>query len=293
MIRYKCEKCGSVLKIKDRLAGTKGKCPKCETAFKVPDAPTGGAAENAAEEQDVSEEDAIFGKDFFTLQETPKGPRQPIPIASPTAVESNSDDDFAGDDPPPAGNPQPFSAARPSSTDNSSNIAGQLLSKTGKKNRPDDWQDPEEEEGGYDVSAIRYLLLYRIVPLLVVGVLLSWGGYALFSDMLGDELERPPLAEVSGVVTLDGKGVEAMVVFQPDAGEEKSTKSGSISRGTCDKNGKYTLFYTADIEGAVIGKHNVMIAVGPLRFQQTAEVKEGENSEVNFELLTPATPPPN
>ena len=153
MIRYKCEKCGSVLKIKDRLAGTKGKCPKCETAFKVPDAPSGDAADGAAEEQDVSEEDAIFGKDFFTLQETPKGPRQPIPVASPSAVDSDPDDDFAGDDLPPAGNPQPFSAARPSSTDNSSNIAGQLLSKTGKKNRPDDWQDPEEEEGGYDVSA--------------------------------------------------------------------------------------------------------------------------------------------
>ena len=186
MIRYKCEKCGSVLKIKDRLAGTKGKCPKCETAFKVPDAPSGDAeVESAADDQDVSEEDAIFGKDFFTLQETPRGPRQPIPVASPTAVDSDPDDDFAGDDPTPAANPQPFSAARPSSTDNSSNIAGQLLSKTGKKNRPDDWQDPEEEEGGYDVSAIRYLLLFRIVPLLVVGVLLSWGGYALFSDMLG------------------------------------------------------------------------------------------------------------
>ena len=173
MIRYKCEKCGSVLKIKDRLAGTKGKCPKCETAFKVPDAPTGGAAENAAEEQDVSEEDAIFGKDFFTLQETPKGPRQPIPIASPTAVESNSDDDFAGDDPPPAGNPQPFSAARPSSTDNSSNIAGQLLSKTGIRTVPMTGRTRKKKRAGMtyrrsgtccSIGSSRCLLLESFFP---------------------------------------------------------------------------------------------------------------------------------
>lgn len=35
-IRYKCDKCGSTLNIKDELAGTAGKCPKCKTAFTVP-----------------------------------------------------------------------------------------------------------------------------------------------------------------------------------------------------------------------------------------------------------------
>ena len=46
-IRYKCEQCGSVLKIKDDLAGKPGKCPKCKTAFTVP-APE-GAADNSGE----------------------------------------------------------------------------------------------------------------------------------------------------------------------------------------------------------------------------------------------------
>lgn len=294
MIRYKCDKCGSVLKIKDRLAGTKGKCPKCETAFKVPAAPASDTSEpdDASDDQDVSEEDAIFGKDFFTQQETPKGPQQPVPVSS-SADDDSDPGDFAGDDVPSvAANPQPFSAAKPSSTDNSANIAGQLLSKTGKKNRPDDWQDPNEEEGGYDFSAIRYVVLYRIAPIVLGGILLAWGGFALFSDMVGDKLERPPLAEVSGVVTLDGKVVQAMVIFQPDAGGEKSTKSGSMSQGRCDENGKYTLSYTAEIQGAVIGKHNVIISVGHLRFQQKAEVKEGENPATNFEVFTPATAPP-
>ncbi len=47
-IRYTCDKCESVLKIKDELAGTDGKCPKCKTRFVVPqpapDAEPGAAA---------------------------------------------------------------------------------------------------------------------------------------------------------------------------------------------------------------------------------------------------------
>lgn len=40
-IRYECEQCGSVLKIKDDLAGKPGKCPKCKTPFTVPDVDEG------------------------------------------------------------------------------------------------------------------------------------------------------------------------------------------------------------------------------------------------------------
>ena len=35
-IRFTCNECGSVLKIKDELAGTRGKCPKCKAEFIVP-----------------------------------------------------------------------------------------------------------------------------------------------------------------------------------------------------------------------------------------------------------------
>lgn len=35
-IRYECDQCGSVLKIKVDLAGKPGKCPKCKTPFTVP-----------------------------------------------------------------------------------------------------------------------------------------------------------------------------------------------------------------------------------------------------------------
>ena len=35
-IRYKCEECGVAMKIKDDLAGKKGKCPQCKSSFIVP-----------------------------------------------------------------------------------------------------------------------------------------------------------------------------------------------------------------------------------------------------------------
>lgn len=57
-IRYECEQCGSVLKIKDDLAGKPGKCPKCKTAFTVP-APDGAADSSgdiaAAQDSDDAE----------------------------------------------------------------------------------------------------------------------------------------------------------------------------------------------------------------------------------------------
>ena len=50
VIRYTCEKCTSVLKISDDLAGTDGKCPKCKVKFKVPAATQGtDAAEDATQ----------------------------------------------------------------------------------------------------------------------------------------------------------------------------------------------------------------------------------------------------
>ncbi len=48
-IRFTCAGCGSLLKIKDELAGTDGKCPKCKTEFVVPDPETDDEDEDAAE----------------------------------------------------------------------------------------------------------------------------------------------------------------------------------------------------------------------------------------------------
>lgn len=80
-------------------------------------------------------------------------------------------------------------------------------------------------------------------------------GFALLALMLlGCGQKGPATATVSGTIKLNGEPVEgAVVLFQP-VGEGRS------SRGLTDANGRYTLTYTADQKGALIGEHIVSVS---------------------------------
>ena len=70
----------------------------------------------------------------------------------------------------------------------------------------------------------------------------------------GPPADVPPLGEVTGRVTLDGKPLaNAAVVFSP------ADKRDSM--GTTDENGEYTLLFARQL-GATIGKHTVRITKG-------------------------------
>ena len=63
----------------------------------------------------------------------------------------------------------------------------------------------------------------------------------------------PPLGKVSGVVTLDGQPLaDAIVTFAPPTGRP--------SQGITGSDGRYTLAYTADEQGAMVGDHVVRIS---------------------------------
>lgn len=65
--------------------------------------------------------------------------------------------------------------------------------------------------------------------------------------------DRPPLAKVSGVVTLDKAPVEgAAVMFMPVAG-------GRPAQGLTDAQGKFTLTTFDEGDGAIIGEHKVTV----------------------------------
>ena len=62
----------------------------------------------------------------------------------------------------------------------------------------------------------------------------------------------PEVADVVGVVTLDGQPLEgATITFAPEAGRASS--------GVTDSTGRYNLNYTGSIRGAMLGAHRVMI----------------------------------
>jgi hypothetical protein len=117
----------------------------------------------------------------------------------------------------------------------------------------------------------------------------------------GQHSDLPPLAKVSGRVTLDGQPLpRGTVQFVPDASKGAS---GPAAVGTIGPDGRYELV-TAGAPGAVIGWHQVRIrateaptpqspdppSILPARYNNaqtsalTAEVKAGEDNVVEYRL---------
>jgi len=71
--------------------------------------------------------------------------------------------------------------------------------------------------------------------------------------------DGPKVAQVSGVVTLDGKPYpNAVVTFQPQGGNT-ADGAGMGSTGLTDEQGRYSLTTIDGRGGAVVGKHRVRI----------------------------------
>ncbi len=118
-IRYECEECGSVLKIKDDLAGKPGKCPKCKTPFTVPAADGDSAssgeitatessedAESKQADSQPSDSGADFDLDAFlsgdddsAVKSKPKAAKTSRPTKTLDAEHSSLDE---SDEKPPA-----------------------------------------------------------------------------------------------------------------------------------------------------------------------------------------------
>ena len=106
------------------------------------------------------------------------------------------------------------------------------------------------------------------------------------------------VGKVAGTVTLNEQPLaEATILFQPE--------SGRPSYGTTDSQGKYTLEYTGGVEGAMVGRHKVIIRSEvpgedgepprvaeklPAKYHSqselSADVKAGQNT-FDFDLSAP------
>jgi DNA-directed RNA polymerase subunit RPC12/RpoP len=182
-----------------------------------------------------------------------------------------------------------------------SDTATDLLRGTGekgKKPRPHVAFDDgtPDTETGYDFVESAKQLVLTVVPGVALIVLVCGGAYLISNAVMSSSPEHPDLAEVTGTVTLDGVPlVGANVEFRPDAGKKAGSKVGA-STGLTDENGKYTLLFVRDIEGAALGRHEVLIHARDARGRRlpseynsqtelTAMVLEGEN-DIPFELTS-------
>ncbi len=106
------------------------------------------------------------------------------------------------------------------------------------------------------------------------GLFLVTGAALSFVGCAGSD--GPELGEVSGLVTLNGDPLpNATVHFTPDEGRP--------SRGETDEDGRYTLMYTNENEGAVPGQHTVRISTAVAAL----EGEGGEGREAQPERVPP------
>lgn len=99
----------------------------------------------------------------------------------------------------------------------------------------------------------------------------------------------PELAEVEGVVLLDGVPLEnAVLEFQPQ--EQSSGSRPSI--GETGPGGRYKLRYSRERTGAIIGRHKVLITTyspsGDGKFKERIPTIYNSNSTLVREITAPA-----
>ena len=134
------------------------------------------------------------------------------------------------------------------------------------------------------------VLMRYVTIVLMIGVVCT---------VVGCKPSGPNVAPVKGVVTVDGApGKGLKVEFLPEG-------EGRGSGARTNDDGEYELMYSIQTEGALIGKHMVVITTqnphkyGPpppdfaetlpdryhSKSELTAEVKKGRN-KINFDLTT-------
>ena len=88
---------------------------------------------------------------------------------------------------------------------------------------------------------------------IVCGAFVGCGGMLLGCS----GTKYPPLADVQGVVRVDGEPASDLtVIFQPRI-------QGRSSTGVTDREGRYSLAFTESTRGAIIGPHVVTFSLDP------------------------------
>ena len=180
-------------------------------------------------------------------------------LKKPTLADIDDDEDGRSSSNPSRRPPTASSSAT------SSNMASELLAKSGKKGKKSAWSEMAEDgkqESEYDYTDLKNQLK-KAVPLVLGGIVLCYVLYKTVFSAMGGKTYLPPLGQVTGTVTLNGKPVEnATVWFHPiqpqtDKGDKK--KRVSSSGGATDATGHYVLRYVGEATGAVVGECRIGI----------------------------------
>lgn len=301
-IRYECEECQSVLKIRNELAGTEGKCPKCKAMFTVPTSTESAASKPdaaVADEPDPVDmpREVTPEPDFSSLQTEPD-PQQTA--AAATASEAELKPSIAE----LMREHEEKKKKKKSRTDKerktlkdaalaaeamTAGTAADALTRNYDQKRQQAGEAPpmtREERREAENRAAMLAYVKRIAPIAVGLLVCVW---LFISWWLADPI--PELGYVSGVITKNGSPVANLEVLfapyddplkpSPEIDKEEAQLRIS-STGLTNENGEYVLMYNPDYEGAVLGDHKVTISDGAFVFslemsEQVKTVVDGDN----------------
>ena len=254
-IRYKCTECEAGLRIKDELAGTKGRCPKCGTRFVVPavkaaaDAAAPAAPTKAlppAAQAPVEDDDPMAV--LFQPMDEQEQSAQLLRTGGVFVPDDDDEDEMI--DVPVVKTRRPEQSSDATASGN----AADLLARTAEEKRKSPELQSQPEESRDIGPAVRELFLI-LLPGLVGIFIVTLGAYQLFTDALRTKPIVPELGTVTGTVTIDGKAAPNIEVLFNPLGLKYQRYRPSIA--VTDKNGRYDLNYIEDHMGAVVGSHKV------------------------------------
>lgn len=321
-IRYKCEECESVLKIRDELAGTSAKCPKCKTKFVIPapapalaavsaDSETRSAESTDAAAADVGEPPVDMPRSITPLPELAARKVDAAALDSPSGAGKSA----AGSDPAlirpsvadlmkehqekrkqkeqkrekrKAGSLAEAAAAAEAMT---AGTAADALTRNYDQKRGTAGSPPpltREERRQLEQKEALKAAAKKSAPFVAGGVVVL---FLLFSWMFGEKV--PDLEYVSGVVTVEGAPASGLEVrFAPILTDDSKEEAGqqNSSADITDAEGRYELMYNEENAGAIAGKHRVSImtpdgivyVLPPGEDEKT--VSPGEDNQFDFNL---------
>lgn len=305
-IRFTCDKCESVLKIRDEMAGTKAKCPKCKTPFVVP--------AKVDESAEVLEDLVDMPLELTpAVQFDTDDGFDPLDILSGPASSDSAPAAVADDAPKPSiaelmreheanlatkksrrskkksGLEDAGAAAAMTAGTASDALSRNYDQKRGKASEPPPLTR-EERRAEEDKVAMTQFAAKGGAAL--VGILVC--AYFLIGWMFSEAI--PDLSYVSGVITVKGQALtDAQITFSrqksPD-GEDLDEDGATPSTGSTDSSGKYTLMFDAQqgIEGVLPGTHKLhIITSSGISFivppdQATQVVKPNDTHTIDIQI---------
>ena len=300
VIRYTCEKCTSVLKISDDLAGTDGKCPKCKAKFKVPaptpgadeaeneaqsDSPGGGAESARTAEAEIAETVAQLVD--MPTEVTPQVDLSAIddfdPVPGPEA-DNSAMGQAGGSSAPEAPKPSvaelmraheeakkkkaavkkkdkgSLEAAAAAADVMTAGTAASALTRTYDKKRSGGSDTPTLTREERRQAEQRDAVITYAKKAVPALVVTLVFGYFLFRWAFATPL--PDLEYVTGVVTRANAPLVGVVVqFAPLAPTGGAPlENATPSIGITDEDGKYVLKYDPDNDGVLPGNHEISIS---------------------------------